>query len=145
MARTTRATVADILAPFAGPVVALAEALRASIRRAVPEAVERPYPGWKAIGYAHPAAGYFAAIFPGGDRCTVVLEYGSLLADPSGLFGTVAKQPRCARYVGYDGIGQVAERQDALTDLLLSAVALQTEARAIARGGRGDRSRGEGR
>lgn len=72
----------------------LTNRLRKLIRAAAPEAVEVPYPGWHAIGYRHPACGYFCGLFPYDDHVKLIFEFGILLDDPFGLLEGEGKQVR---------------------------------------------------
>ena len=88
------ATPEDILAPFAPEVRALAEELRALVRAAVPDAVERAYPGWKGIGYRDAQSGYFCGIFPQPGSVRLLFEHGAALPDPDGLLEGSGTQTR---------------------------------------------------
>lgn len=83
-----------ILDGHAPVVVRAAERLRAIVREAVPEAEERGHPGWHAIGYRSPEAGYFAGIFPREDHVMLVFEWGALLPDPDGVLTGDTRQTR---------------------------------------------------
>ncbi|MSQ06222.1 MAG: DUF1801 domain-containing protein [Dehalococcoidia bacterium] len=72
----------QILADHIPPIVALAQRLRQLMLQAAPEAREAAYPGWHAIGYRHPQAGYFCGIFPYADHLKLYFEYGKFLPDP---------------------------------------------------------------
>ena len=78
-------TVEQILAGHTPDVQVLAVQLRDLFHERVPQAREKVYPGWHAIGYTHPGSGYFGAIFPQTDHVRIGLEYGALLPDPDGL------------------------------------------------------------
>jgi hypothetical protein len=78
----------EILDDHVRPVRELAARLRGLILEAVPEAEEAARPGWHAITYRHPEAGYFAGIFPEADRVVIVFEHGHAVSDPSGLLET---------------------------------------------------------
>jgi hypothetical protein len=90
----TDVTVEDILAGHRTQVQVVAQRLRQLIRHTVPEAREVPYPGWHAIGYRHPTAGYFAGIFPLEQAVQLVFEFGVLLPDPEGVLEGNGKQVR---------------------------------------------------
>ncbi|HEV8364877.1 MAG TPA: DUF1801 domain-containing protein [Gemmatimonadaceae bacterium] len=83
--RKPNATVADILEPFPARVRRISEQLRKLVTRTIPTATEHAYPGWKAIGYRDPHAGYFAGIFPQLDHVRLLFEHGAALEDPDGL------------------------------------------------------------
>jgi len=85
---------ADILAEHSPKVRAIAERLRDLVRQTVPEAAEKAYPGWHAIGYRHPTSGYFCGIFPQADQALLLFEFGILLPDPDKLLEGDGKQVR---------------------------------------------------
>ncbi len=65
-----------------------AEILRAVVRRAVPEAIERVRGGWRLIGYEVPSgrrSRYFAYVAPEPIHVHLGFEYGAWMADPDGL------------------------------------------------------------
>ncbi len=83
--RKPNASVADILQPYPVRVRRIAEQLRKLVTRSIPTATEHAYPGWKAIGYRDPQAGYFAGIFPQPDHVRLLFEHGAALEDSDGL------------------------------------------------------------
>lgn len=109
----------DILIFHSPPIRELAEQLRAVILSTVPDARQKVYPGWRAIGYTHPSAGYFCAIFPHDAIVRLALEWGVLLPDPSGLLTGSGSQ---VRYV--DCAPEAAIPGDAICQLLLDCLAL---------------------
>ena len=67
---------------------AVADTLRAIVRRAVPESIEGVRGGWRLIGYEVPVgrrARYFAYISPEPIHVHLGFEYGAWMADPDGL------------------------------------------------------------
>lgn len=123
----------DILALHAPPIRDLAEQLRSIILSAVPDATEKAYPGWHAVGYTHPRAGYFCAIFPHETIVRLALEWGVLLPDPSGLLTGSGSQ---VRYV--ECAPNAAIPVDAIRQLLLDCLALpekRSEKLALAQAG----------
>ena len=63
----------------------LAETLRAVVRRAAPDAVERVRPGWRLIGYDLPVGRrsvYFAFVAPEPIHVHLGFEHGIFMADP---------------------------------------------------------------
>lgn len=65
-----------------------ANELRAIVRRAVPESIERVRVGWRAIGYDVPfgrRTRYFALVWPEPEHVHLAFEYGVWMADPDGL------------------------------------------------------------
>jgi hypothetical protein len=79
------ATPEEILSEHTAPVRELAGELRTMVRGAIPDAEERAYPGWHAIGYRDPDAGYVAGIFPAAGSVALLFEHGHALPDPDGL------------------------------------------------------------
>jgi hypothetical protein len=78
-----------LLADYPPPMRAIAERLRAIVRRAVPDAVERVRPGWRLIGYDVPAGprrlSYFCYVAPEAEHVHLGFEYGVFMADPDGV------------------------------------------------------------
>jgi hypothetical protein len=77
-----------LLADFPDEIRAAAETLRAVVRRAVPDSIERVRGGWRLIGYEAPAgrrSRYFAYIAPEPIHVHLGFEYGAWMADPDGL------------------------------------------------------------
>ena len=110
----------DILAAHAPGVRALAERLRRLVLDVVPDAHERAYPGWRAIGYRHPRAGYFAGIFPEEGAVRLAFEWGALLSDPDGLLQRGPSGGKRVRYAVLPPGDDIPEGPLAL--LLLEAV-----------------------
>jgi hypothetical protein len=75
-----------LLALYPPPMRAIAESLRAVVRRAVPDAVERVRPGWRLIGYDVPAGprrlAYFCYVAPEVEHVHLGFEYGVFMSDP---------------------------------------------------------------
>ena len=90
----TKLSVEDLLALYPQNVAALANELRPIIRDAMPEAKELAYPGWQAIGYRDPRAGYVCGIFVFEDHIRLIFERGNLLPDPDGILEGRTKQTR---------------------------------------------------
>lgn len=78
---------ADLLSRRPSPVAALARQVRESALRAMPDLVERFYPGWQALGLRHPVGGLLATVFPRDADVVVYLEHGASLNDPHRLLG----------------------------------------------------------
>ncbi len=73
---------------FPPEIVALGQELRAAVRAAIPDAIERVRPGWHLIGYDVPfrrAKAYFAYIAPEAHHIHLGLEHGYAVDDPAGL------------------------------------------------------------
>ena len=65
-----------------------AERLRAVVRRAVPNAIERVRIGWRLIGYDVPVGNgtrYFAMVWPEPEHVHLGFEYGAWMDDPAGI------------------------------------------------------------
>lgn len=74
-----------LLADYPDGIRAAAATLRAIVRRAVPDAIERVRVGWRVIGYEVPAGRrtrYFAYIAPEPIHVHLGFEYGAWMADP---------------------------------------------------------------
>jgi hypothetical protein len=78
-----------LLATYPPPMRAIAERLRAVVRRAVPDAVERVRPGWRLIGYDVPSGprrlSYFCYVAPEVEHVHLGFEYGVFMSDPERL------------------------------------------------------------
>lgn len=96
----------------------IAERLRVLVRETVPEADERAYTGWHAIGYRTPQAGYFAGIFPRDEHCDLLFEHGIRLPNLDGVLEGEGTQTRYIRIWDPDEIPHEAARR-----LLREAVA----------------------
>jgi hypothetical protein len=84
----------DILAGHTPWVHERAQQLRDLIRTTLPDATERGYPGWHAIGYRHRVSVYFCGIFPQQESVRLGFEWGARLPDPEGVLGGTGKQVR---------------------------------------------------
>jgi hypothetical protein len=77
-----------LLAGYPPPMRDIAEALRAIVRRAVPDAVETVRPGWRLIGYDVPAGRrrvvYFCWVAPEPGHVHLGFQYGIFMVDPDG-------------------------------------------------------------
>ena len=107
----------DILAGHTAEVKALAQSLRKLIKKIIPEATEKAYPGWHGIGYRHPESGYFCAIFPLRDGVKLGFERGVLLPDPDNLLEGTGSQ---VRYVSIGSRGDL--REESIKKLLHAAM-----------------------
>lgn len=78
--------------------------LRAIVRRAVPDAVERVRPGWGLIGYDVPVGRktrYFAFVWPEAEHAHLGWEYGIWMDDPENILRGAHIKLRKVRYVTY--------------------------------------------
>ena len=73
------------LAGYPDEIRALAKTLRAVVRRAAPDAIERVRPGWRLIGYDLPVGRrnvYFAFVAPEPIHVHLGFEHGIFMTDP---------------------------------------------------------------
>lgn len=92
------------LADYPAAIRAAAEELRAIVRRAVPDALERVRPGWWLIGYEVPIghhAAYFAYVAPEPGHVHLGFEYGVALADPDRLLQGAHLRLKKVRYLTF--------------------------------------------
>jgi len=71
-----------LLADHTPPIRTITARLRELILKTVPEAEERLYTGWHALGYVHPVAGLFGGIFPRVEAVKLCFEWGGAPAGP---------------------------------------------------------------
>jgi hypothetical protein len=79
--------------------------LRAVVRRAVPNAIERVRPGWGLIGYDVPVGKrtrYFAFVWPEPEHAHLGFEYGIWMDDPDNILRGAHLKLRKVRYVTYE-------------------------------------------
>ena len=113
-------TAEQLLADYGPEVQGLVGLLRRLVREALPEAEERVYPGWRAIGYRHPAAGYVGGIFLYPDMVKLGFEHGAMLPDPEGRLQPGPSAGKQVRYLEvWDESDIVPE---VIRNLLLAAV-----------------------
>ena len=117
----------QLLADYPPPIRELAGELRRLIKGLIPEAVERAYPVWRGIGYRHPAAGYFCALFPQQNMVKLGLEHGAQLPDPTKILKPGPTGGRQVRYVEMAGPEDLDRA--AIAALLMAAIASQRERR----------------
>ncbi len=115
--RPSNATPESILAGHTAEVKALAQSLRKLVKKTIPEAIVKAYPGWHGIGYRHPESGYFCAIFPQHDGVKLGFERGVLLPDPDQLLEGAGRQ---VRYVNVNSRRDI--REEAIKKLLHAAI-----------------------
>lgn len=76
-----------LLEDFPPPMQAIARRLRAIVKQAKPDAIERVRPGWRLIGYDLPIGKrlvYFAYVAPEIEHVHLGFEWGVLMDDPEG-------------------------------------------------------------
>lgn len=111
----------EILRDHSPEVRELANRLRRLVHETLIEMSERAYPGWHAIGFRHPRAGYVCGIFPQADSVRFLFEHGRQLSDPEGLLTGDGRQTRHLELRPDDAIPA-----EGLKILLLEAVALRS-------------------
>jgi hypothetical protein len=85
------------LTQFNPEIQALANRLRTLVKDALPDVIERVYPGWKLIGYRNNVNGkeiYIGFVFPALDRVVLGFEWGVLLNDPNSVLEGNGSQVR---------------------------------------------------
>ncbi len=84
-----------LLEAYPGPMRDVAQAFRAVVRRAMPDAIERVRVGWRIIGYDVPfgrRTAYFCWIMTEPVHVHLGFTYGVLMRDPDGLLeGDIAR------------------------------------------------------
>ena len=79
--------------------------LRAVVKRAVPDSIERVRPGWGLIGYDVPVGKrtrYFAFVWPEHEHAHLGFEYGIWMDDPDHLLRGAHLKLRKVRFVTYE-------------------------------------------
>ncbi len=92
------------LASYPDGIRTAADRLRAIVRRAVPEAIERVRPGWRLIGYDLPVGrrtAYFAYVAPEPIHVHLGFELGTFLTDRDRLLEGAHLGLRKVRFVTY--------------------------------------------
>lgn len=81
------------------------ERLRAVVKEAVPDAIERVRIGWRLIGYDVPVGKrtrYFAFVWPEVEHAHLGFEYGVWMDDPDNLLQGAHLKLRKIRFVTYE-------------------------------------------
>ena len=102
------------LAPYPDAIREAAETLRAIVKRAVPEAIERVRLGWRLIGYDLPVGRrttYFAFIAPEPIHCHLGFEHGVFMADPHRLLRGAHLKLRKVRFLTFRPDDQIPEAE----------------------------------
>jgi hypothetical protein len=103
---TTEAFPPELLLERYSPAIRRAvDRLRAVVKRAVPEAIERVRPGWGLIGYDVPVgkkSRYFAFVWPEPEHAHLGWEYGIWMDDPENILRGAHINLRKVRYVTYE-------------------------------------------
>lgn len=82
-----------------------AERLRAVVKVAVPDVIERVRIGWRLIGYDVPVgkrSRYFAFVWPEAEHAHLGFEYGIWMDDPENLLRGAHLKLRKVRFVTYE-------------------------------------------
>jgi hypothetical protein len=119
----------ELLEPYAPIRRETAHALRALVRRAVPDAVEAVRPGWHLIGYDVPngrRTAYFAFVWPEHEHVHLGFEHGVLMTDPDGILG--GRDLKRVRFVTLSRPGQIPDA--VLEDLVREAARIALLGRA---------------
>jgi hypothetical protein len=86
MATTSTLPPDVLLAGYPPPMHEIADRLRAVVRNAFPDALERVRPGWQLIGYDQPVGrgrtAYFAWVWPQPEHVHLGFQRGVLMRDP---------------------------------------------------------------
>lgn len=104
--------------------------LRAVVKRAVPDAIERVRPGWRLIGYDVPVGKrtrYFAFVWPEPEHAHLGFEYGIWMDDPDNLLRGAHLNLRKVRFVTYEPGEPIPE--SALVEYTRDAARLATMSR----------------
>jgi hypothetical protein len=108
MARAPETIPPEVLLDDAAPPMReIAEALRALVRRARPDALERVRPRWGLLGYDVPVgrrARSFAWIWPQPEHVHLGFDWGIAMDDPYGLLHGRTKR---VRWTTWDRLGQL--------------------------------------
>jgi hypothetical protein len=91
----------------------MAERLRAIVRSAVPDAIERVRIGWRIIGYDVPVgrrARYFAFVAPEPEHVHIGFAYGAWMTDPDGILRGAHLDLKKVRFVTYVPGDQIATK-----------------------------------
>ena len=90
---------------YAGEIRDTANRLRAVVKRAVPDAIERVRPGWALIGYDLPVRRhgvYFAWVWPEREHVHLGWQHGIFMDDPDRLLQGAHLKLKKVRYVTVD-------------------------------------------
>ena len=107
-----------------------AERLRAVVKQAVPDAIERVRLGWRLIGYDVPVdkrARYFAFVWPEVEHAHLGFEYGVWMADPGHLLRGAHLHLRKVRFLTFEPGDPIPEA--ALIEYTRDAARLATMSR----------------
>jgi hypothetical protein len=71
----------ELLASYILVVRVVVQLLRELVRRTVPDATKKAYPGWRTLGYRNFVEGYFRGIFHYKNRVDLAFDWGASLPD----------------------------------------------------------------
>ena len=118
------------LAGYTDEIRALAEQLRAVVRRAAPDAIERVRLGWRLIGYDLPVGRrtvYFAWVAPEPIHVHVGWQHGIFMADPDRMLEGAHLKLRKVRFTTFRPGDTIPE--EALVELTRDAARLAAMSR----------------
>lgn len=119
----------ELLAQYAPVWRETADALRALVRRTIPDAIERVRPGWSLIGYDVPVGkrtAYFAFVWAEPEHVHLGFEHGYAMEDPDDLLG--GHFLKKVRFVTLTRPGEIPD--EALARLIREAARVATMSRA---------------
>lgn len=87
-------TIELLLSGHTAEIQHITQQLRQIVQDVLPEAREKVYMGWHAIGFQHPKAGYIGGIFPYEKYVRLLFEKGVMLYDPDHELQGNGKQTR---------------------------------------------------
>lgn len=118
------------LEPYPPDIRAAAEVLRAVVKRAVPDAVERVRPGWRLIGYDLPVGRrsvYFAWVAPEPAHIHLGFQVGIFMPDPDRILKGAHLHLKKVRYLTFRPGQPIPEPQ--LVELTLEAARIAAMSR----------------
>jgi hypothetical protein len=113
-----------------------ADRLRAVVRQAVPDAMERVRPGWRLIGYEVPVdrrSKYFAYVAPEMEHVHLGFEYGIWMEDLDHLLQGAHLNLRKVRFVTYEPGDPIPESALVLYTRDAARLAIMSPAERLAR------------
>ena len=119
-----------LLGGYPDEIRSMAETLRAVVRRAVPEAIERVRPGWRLIGYDLPVGRrsvYFAFVAPEPIHVHLGFEHGVFMDDPDRMLQGAHLRLRKVRFLTFEPGAAIPDT--ALVSLTREAVRIATMSR----------------
>ena len=121
----------DFLAQYPTPIALLAQRLRALVKRAAPETIERVRPGWRLIGYDLPVTPrrtiYFAWVMPEPKHVHVGWQTGTLMSDPERVLRGAQLKLKKVRYLTFAADDRVTPKL--VLDFTREAVRLSSMSR----------------